>query len=102
MSNEKKAYLIIGCNGSGKSTYYNLVLKDKFKSIPHINTDDISRLYEEQQGMSKKESIEKSPIEALKQIMNNIKREKTFSFETLFTDSSLARFSCYSKRTKKK
>lgn len=88
MNTRKIAHLVIGCNGSGKTTYYELILKDMLgENINYINTDKISAEYQ-RNNMPKGEANRKATRDALKQIMQSIKNKQSLAFETLFADTT--------------
>lgn len=87
MNNKKLAYMVIGCNGAGKTTYYNLILKDLIPSVHYINTDLISKTYQNE-GKTIKEANYIAVNEALMEIMQHMDKEEPLAFESLFTDTN--------------
>lgn len=83
----KKATLIIGANGAGKTSFYNFKLKPELdkKGTAYINADNIQKELEAE-GLNKDEAIRKSGQVAISKMFDCIKQNKDFAFETVFTD----------------
>lgn len=84
----KKAILILGVNGSGKSTFYKKHLKDDFEknNITYINADEIKQQLVKD-GMESNQAKIKSGHLATSNIIKCIRENKSFAFETTFTDN---------------
>lgn len=82
-----KAILILGVNGSGKSTFYRNNLKKDFEkeNIFYINADEIKQQLVKD-GVENNQAKIKSGQIAISQIGKYIKEKKNFAFETTFTD----------------
>lgn len=84
----KTIYVILGCNGSGKTNYYYSQLSDLFGDIPYINTDDISKKLQNE-GTSRLSANLQSSYKAFQMIDNLLNENKSFVFEALFIDNSV-------------
>ncbi len=84
----KKAILILGVNGSGKSTFYKEKLKEDFEkeNILYINADEIKQNLVKNKVDKNYAKIKSGQI-AVNQIFECVKENKSFAFETTFTDN---------------
>ncbi len=84
----KKAYLILGVNGAGKTTFYKKNLKDKFinEDVLYINADEIKQELVKS-GVENNYAKIKSGQVAVSKMSECIKQNKNFAFETTFTDN---------------
>ena len=84
----KKAILILGVNGSGKSSFYKKYLRESFEkeNILYINADEIKQQLVKD-GIEGNRAKIKSGHLAVEKMGKCIKEDKNFAFETTFTDS---------------
>lgn len=84
----KKAYLILGVNGAGKTTFYKKNLKDEFlnEDVLYINADEIKQELVKN-GVENNYAKIKSGQVAVSKMGKCIKENKNFAFETTFTDN---------------
>ena len=84
----KKAILILGVNGSGKSSFYKKYLRESFEkeNILYINADEIKQQLVKD-GIESNRAKIKSGHLAVEKMGKCIKEDKNFAFETTFTDS---------------
>lgn len=85
--NTNKAHIIFGCNGAGKTTFYNLLLKKELENIPYINNDILSRELQDK-GMSRSEANKVASLDSINKLKENLANNKDVVFETLFYDNS--------------
>lgn len=81
------AYIVLGVNGSGKTTYYKDILKDNLKdlNVAFINADEI-KIGLVNQGVNNEVAKVKSGQIAISEIGKCISKKQAFSLETTFTD----------------
>ena len=84
----RKAYLILGVNGAGKTSFYKDNLKDKFinEDVLYINADEIKQELVKN-GLESNYAKIKSGQVAVSKMSECIKQNKNFAFETTFTDN---------------
>lgn len=82
-----KAHIVLGVNGSGKTTYFRDRLKDEFldEDVLSINADEI-KIELVKQGLNPEVAKVQSGIIAISKISECIKKNVSFTFETTFTD----------------
>lgn len=81
------AHIVLGVNGSGKTTYFKHILNDelKDKDVVFINADEI-KIDLVNQGMNSETAKIKSGQIAISKIFECIKNKQAFSLETTLTD----------------
>jgi len=86
---QKNANFIIGCNGSGKTTFYYNHIKSNinYSEFKYINADEIAKRLQEE-GLDKDKSIRKSSILAMNEVSTEVKNGNSFVMESLLTSES--------------
>ena len=81
------AHIVLGVNGSGKTTYFKHILNEKLqdKEVVFINADEI-KIDLVKKGMNSEAAKVKSGQIAISKISECIRNKKSFSLETTFTD----------------
>lgn len=73
--NTKQLHLIIGANGSGKTTFYNKVLKYEFEQQTYINADILSKELQDE-GVNKNQANTLSSFLAIEKMEEAIKIQR--------------------------